>query len=100
VTTSLLALLAGLFLVPLAALVLGHRVNRRPRRHRTTFWGLVIGHTLAALVATIAALYLPVRWDAADTTRGLLGLWSMLLGGAIGGAIGWMLGGRSEGAAD
>jgi hypothetical protein len=88
------ALLAGLFLPPLVALALGHRIARRPPRTRTLFWGVVIGHTLAALLATVAALYAPVRWDEANLWRGLLGFWSMPIGGALGAAAGWMLGGR------
>lgn len=94
-TIGLLALLLGLFLVPLLALVVGHRLTRRGRAARLAFWGLVIGHTLAALAATVAALYRPVRWDATDVTRGALGLWSMLLLGLVGGAIGWLAGRRA-----
>lgn len=89
-TVHHLGLLFGLFLVPLAALVLGHRLAKRPARHRALFWGIVIGHTLAALVASVAALYLPVRWTEADLVRGLLGFWAMPIGGAIGAAVGWM----------
>jgi hypothetical protein len=88
------ALLAGLFLVPLAALLLGHRLARRPARQRALFWGIVVGHTAAALVASVAALHLPVRWSDADLLRGLLGFWAMPLGGVVGGAIGWVAGGR------
>ena len=95
-TPGLLALLAGLFLVPLLALVLGHRLNRRPRRARLAFWGLMLGHTLAALAAVAAALYLPARWDDGDTWRGALGLWSMLAAGLAGGALGWIIGGRTR----
>ena len=93
-SAHLAAMLAGLFLAPLAALALGHRLNRRPRRQRLTFWGLIVGHTIAALLATAAALYLPVRWDGSDIVRGLLGFWSLLIGGAVGAAVGWVLGGR------
>jgi hypothetical protein len=95
-TTHLAALLLGLFAVPLAALILGHRLARRPARQRTAFWGLVAGHTLAALVAAAAALYEPVRWDAADLLRGLFGYWLMPIGGLSGAAAGWVAGRRRE----
>ena len=88
------ALLAGLFLVPLLALVLSHRLLRRSRRARSAFWGLLAGHSLTALLATVAVLYLPVRWDADDVGRGLLGFWGMLRGGLVGGTMGWVRGGR------
>lgn len=95
-TAHLAALLLGLFAVPLAALVLGHRLARRPPRQRAAFWGLVLGHTAAALVATAAALHEPVRWDASDQLRGLLGYWLMPIGGLAGAALGWLAGRRAE----
>jgi hypothetical protein len=61
-TIHLGALLFGLFALPLVALALGHRLMRRPPAQRAVFRGLVIGHTLAALVAMVAAMYEPVRW--------------------------------------
>jgi hypothetical protein len=94
-TIHLAALLFGLFALPLAALVLGHRLTRKPSAHRAAFWGLVIGHTVAALVATAAALYEPVRWDAADQLRGALGYWLMPIGGAAGALLGWVKGKRN-----
>jgi hypothetical protein len=94
-TADLLALLAGLFLVPLLALLLGHRLTKRPARVRAIFWGVVIGHTLAACVAVVAALYLPVRWSDADVWRGLAGFWAMLGGGVLGALVGWAMGRRA-----
>jgi len=93
VTVHHLGLLLGLFLVPLAALALGHRLAKRPARQRALFWGIVVGHTLAALVASAAALHLPVRWGESDLVRGLLGFWAMPVGGLLGAAAGWMRGG-------
>lgn len=87
-------LLAGLFLPPLAALVLGHRLAKRSGRQRSVFWGVVIGHTLGALAATAAALYLPERWQGDDAIRGLFGYWALALGGLVGGGVGWLLGGE------
>jgi hypothetical protein len=93
-TIHLGALLFGLFALPLVALALGHRLMRRPPAQRAVFRGLVIGHTLAALVAMVAAMYEPVRWDAADQLRGVLGYWLMPIGGLTGAAAGWLLGKR------
>lgn len=87
------ALLAGLFLPPVAALLLGHRLARRSARQRAAFWGVLAGHGLAALAATVAALYLPERWQADDLVRGALGYWALALGGLVGGIVGWLLGG-------
>lgn len=90
-SAHMLALVLGLFVVPVAALVLGHRLARRSARARGAFWGVVIGHTAALLLATAAALYLPVRWSGDDTMRGLVGLWGMLVLGVFGGVAGYLL---------
>ena len=92
-TLSMLALLLGLFVVPAVALALGHRISKRPARQRGAFWGVVIGHTVAMLVATAAALYSPVRWSEVDVARGALGLWAMLVLGVVGGVIGYLMAG-------
>lgn len=73
------ALLLGIFVVPLLALVLGHRLARRGPIARNVFWGLVAGHTVAALAASIAAMTIPEFWGAADLWRGIVGYWGMLL---------------------
>lgn len=90
---SMLALLLGLFVVPAVALALGHRLAKRPARQRGAFWGVVFGHTVAVVAATTAALALPVKWSEADVLRGAVGLWGMLVLGALGGVIGYVLGG-------
>ena len=55
---------------------------------RGAFWGGLIAHTIAALVATVAGLYHPAEWAESDTMRGFLGFWSMLVFFAVGAAIG------------
>ena len=95
-SAGILAMLVGLFLVPLYLLWAGHHWRSRSKRVKGAFWGGVIGHTLASLVATWAAMYKAVHWSADDTVRGLLGLWLMLLAGVIGMAIGALLGARGE----
>lgn len=90
---SLLALLAGLFIVPVALLWMGHRLRRRTPAWRGAFWGAVAGHTLGMLVTLAALHYPPVLWgDGGWRTTLVHG--AMLLGAAAGGAIGWMMGAR------
>ena len=95
-TLSMLALLLGLFAVPAVALALGHRIAKRPARQRGAFWGIVVGHTIAMLVATAAALYQPVRWSGADVMRGTMGLWGMLALGLVGGVVGYVVSGEER----
>ena len=82
------ALLLGLFVVPLLALALGHRLARRGPLARNVFWGLVAGHTVAALAASTVAMTEPEFWGAADLWRGIIGYWGMLLLPLAGAALG------------
>ena len=84
-----LAFLLGLFAVPLAALAVGHRLARRGPRARGLFWGLVAGHTVAALAASAVALGRPEFWGAGDVLRGGVGYWGMLVLPLATGALGW-----------
>jgi hypothetical protein len=88
---GILAMLVGLFLVPTWLLAVGHHWRKRSERMKGAFWGGVVGHSTAALVACIAALYHPQLWTEANVIRGLLGLWLMLLGGLAGMAIGALI---------
>jgi uncharacterized membrane protein len=84
------ALLLGLYGMPLVLLALGHGLRRRPPRLQRAFWGAVVGHLVALLLAMAAALATPAMWTGDDTVRGLLGLWTLLLlplGGALLGAL-------------
>ncbi|HEY0970006.1 MAG TPA: hypothetical protein VGE02_03405 [Gemmatimonadales bacterium] len=83
-----LALLLGVFVVPLVALAIGHRLARRGPLARNVFWGLVAGHTVAALAAATVAMTEPAFWVAADFWRGVIGYWSMLLLPLVGAALG------------
>ena len=89
-----IALLLGLFAAPLFLLWAGHHWRYRSAAVRGAFWGGLIAHTVAALLATIAGLYRPAEWAPTDTWRGFLGLWSMLVLFAIGAAIGAVIGAR------
>lgn len=83
-----LALLLGLFAAPLVALVIGHRLARRGPLARNVFWGIVAGHTVAALAAATVAMTAPEFWGPADVWRGAIGYWGMLVLPAVGAAIG------------
>jgi hypothetical protein len=89
-TIHRLALLAGLFLVPLVALAIGHRLTRRGARARGAFWGLVTGHTIAAVAATVMAMSEPAFWGADELWRGAIGYWGMLVLPLLLGMLGWL----------
>jgi hypothetical protein len=80
------ALLLGFFVVPTALLALGHRLRERSPLQRGAFWGGVIGHTLALVVALVALHWPPVVWT--DGARVFVVFWVALLGGIAGGLIG------------
>ena len=82
-----LALLIGLFGVPLAALGLGFKFRKRTPRARAVFWGAVIGHTLATVLASVAAIWPPRVPGPGEETRAALILWTLLAGGVIGALI-------------
>ncbi len=90
-----MALLVGMFIVPVGLLWLGHRLRRRTAPSRDVFWGAVAGHTLGML-ASLAAMHVPaVLWAGGDA-RTIIVHWAMLVGALAGGAIGWMMGARRE----
>jgi hypothetical protein len=90
--TGLFAMLLGLFIVPVFLLWLGHRLRRRSRRARATFWGALFGHTAGALFATVYSMIPPEQWRPEDTARGFFGLYAMLLFALIGALGGYLLG--------
>ena len=85
------ALLAGLFVIPMILLYMGHRMRRRSRRWRLTFWGALFGHTIAACFALWYSMVPPELWISGDFSRGLFGFYGMLLGGFLGGLVGMAL---------
>lgn len=90
-STGLLTMLIGLFVVPVFLLYLGHRLRRRSRRARGMFWGALIGHTAGAVLATIYSMVPPEEWQSGDTTRGFFGLYAMLLFAIAGSLSGYVL---------
>jgi hypothetical protein len=96
-STGLIAMLLGLFIVPAFLLYLGHRLRRRSRRSRGTFWGALSGHTAGALLATVYSMIPPEEWRPEDATRGFFGFYAMLLFALIGALIGYLLASRRPG---
>ena len=87
---GIMIFLIGLFGVPLALLRWGHGLRKHPPRYRRAFWGAVIGHCVAAILAVTLGMIPPETWTSEETVRGFFGLWSLLLlpvAGAITGAL-------------
>jgi hypothetical protein len=81
-------LLLGLFGVPLALLITGHRLKRGSWRRQHAFWGGVAGHLIALVLATWASLVPPIGWQDHDVVRGALGVWSLVVLPIVGATIG------------
>ena len=82
--------LVGLFGVPLVLLAWGRRVRRMEPRPRRAFWGAIVGHCIAAVLAVSLGMIPPEAWTEQETVRGFFGLWGLLLlpiAGGIAGAL-------------
>jgi hypothetical protein len=77
----------GLFGVPLVLLAIGHRLRRRSPRVRSIFWGGIVGHCVAAIVAVVWGMIPPAAWEPTETARGFAGLWSLLAFPVMGAVI-------------
>lgn len=82
------ALVLGLFGVPIALLVYGHKLRRRTPRERGAFWGALVGHCVAATLAIVMGMLPPEAWTPEETVRGLAGLWGLLLLPIAGAVVG------------
>ena len=89
-----LMLMVGVFGVPALLVWAGHRLRRRPPRWRSVFLGAVMGHVLAILVGSIAAMTPPEAWEATDLWRGALGVWSFTIFPLVGALAGLVMGKR------
>ena len=85
----ILAFIIGLFLVPLALLAVAHKLRRRSPRVRSAFWGAVLGHIAAAVVATTWGMIPAETLTPAEGARGFASLWTLLVFPLLGAAIGW-----------
>jgi hypothetical protein len=92
-----LALVAGLFLAPLVLAWLGHRFRDRSRRQKGAFWGGLFGHTAGLLLALGLALAPPIVWSGGAAWRDAAVHYAMIVGFALGTAIGAMLGRGDDG---
>jgi hypothetical protein len=79
--------LVGLFGVPIALLLGGHRLRRRSQRAHAMFWGAVIGHCIAGTLAVVWGMIPPEAWTSDEKVRGFVGLWSLLVFPVIGALI-------------
>ena len=86
----ILAFITGLFLVPLALLVVAHKLRRRPPRVRAAFWGAVAGHIIALVLATVWGMIPPETLTPQETARGAASLWSLLVLPLAGALAGWL----------
>lgn len=89
-TPGLAMMLVGVFVVPALLLWGGHKLRRRPPAWRGTFWGAVVGHLVAIVVGSVAAMMPAAEWSEGDTWRGVFGFWSFTLAPLAGAAMGWV----------
>lgn len=97
-TPGVVAMLAGILLVPAGLLWLGHRLRRRSPAARAAFWGAIIGHVVAIALGLTFGMIPPEEWAPGDRLRGALGLWSFLVLPIAGGVLGWYRGRATRGA--
>ncbi len=94
-TIHRLALLGGLFLMPILLLWIGHGFRHLARPVRYAFWGGVITHVLA-IVLTVVLLTTPaVAWEP-GSLRAAAAHGSLLIG-TLCGVVGGYLAGRIAG---
>jgi hypothetical protein len=87
-TIGFVAFILGIFGVPVALLVYGHKLRRRTDRGRAAFWGAVVGHCVAGTLAVTLGMIPPEDWTSDQTVRGLIGLWGMLILPIVGAIVG------------
>lgn len=87
-TIGIVAMLVGLFVVPVVLLLAGHRLRRRSPARRRMFWGALAGYGVASVAALWAGMSPAAMWASGDTVRGFLGFWLLLVGPAVGALVG------------
>jgi quinol-cytochrome oxidoreductase complex cytochrome b subunit len=87
-TLGFVVMMLGAFVIPALLLWAGHRVRRRSPRWIAVFWGAVIGHMVALVVGTVAAMTPAAEWAPTDFWRGALGYWSFAVFPLIGALVG------------
>jgi hypothetical protein len=94
------ALLAGLFAAPVALAWLGHRMRDRSPRQKGAFWGGLFGHSAGVVVTLGLALAPPILWTGGSVWRETAVHYAMIVGFAIGAAIGAVRGRATTAAGD
>ncbi|MDP5054839.1 MAG: hypothetical protein NWP69_13705 [Congregibacter sp.] len=84
---NVVALLLGVFLVPLTMLAACHRFRRLSRRERRTLWGFIIGYAVALIVVLIALMAPPMIWTPEHPIRSLIVHWGLLVIPGLGAAF-------------
>ena len=82
---GMVVFLAGLFVVPVVLLWWGHRIRKLDGWKRRAFWGAIVGHSLAGVLAVTFGMIPPEAWTSGETVRGFFGFWTMLLFPLLGG---------------
>jgi hypothetical protein len=80
--------IVGLYVVPIVLLAWGHKIRRLSPKSRRAFWGAIIGHCVAGILAVTLGMIPPEAWTSEETIRGFFGLWALFLLPLIGGATG------------
>ena len=80
--------LLGLYVMPLVLLAWGHKIRRLSPKSRRAFWGAIIGHCVAGVLAMTLGMIPPESWTSEETIRGFFGLWALLVLPLAGGAAG------------
>jgi quinol-cytochrome oxidoreductase complex cytochrome b subunit len=89
-----LVMMLGVFGVPALLVWAGHKLRRRSPQWRSAFLGAVVGHVLAMVVGSVAAMTPPEAWKATDLLRGALAVWSFTLFPLVGALVGLVAGKR------
>ncbi len=87
---SNVVLLIGIFVVPIAALWLGHGFRDRTPRQRRIFWGMVIGYSIGLVLVSLALMADPVLWTEGEPMRSALVYWGLLASAVVGALAGFL----------
>ena len=81
-----IALLLGLFGVPIVLLMIAHGIRNLGETAKLRFWGGLIGHIAGLTFALLSMMMPPVLWSEVFRTAAVH--WSMLVGFVVGGLLG------------
>ena len=81
-----IALLIGLFGVPVLLLMVAHGIRKLSETAKLRFWGGLIGHIGGLSFAVLSMMMPPVLWN--DALRTAAVHWAMIVGFVVGGLLG------------